>query len=256
MFSRRIKEMAFSKKKNPELTPEEKEKRRDHRRQRKFMNNLRKEFVKLVDEHPEIQYKLMEKEFGISLGEYDPVKEGKRKLEMLIVDKAIEAINKDPGLQEELALIYLRNQAGDFGIQVDSPEVQREREMSGFRQTKEIMDMFGIKTNPSWINVVMNSPVIKEAIKAIGQIVAARQASQPSPPHEDYRLYAIEINGELVELTAEEFKAYELIKNKIIPSKNAGTANPTTDTIPIPVPGVDGINISKTDIQPDKNSNN
>jgi len=243
--------MAFSKKKTKDLTPEQKEQKEKQKQQRKFRKMAYKDLIRLAEEHPQIKYKLIEKEFGITLPEYDPVKESEQKLEKLIVDKAIDTIKDDRDLQEQLALRYLHNKAGDLGIEIDSPEVQLEKQKEQFRQTKEIMEMLGIKTNPSILDALKNPMVIAEIIKLAGQFVASRQAS-PAP--ESNRTYAVEVDGKLIELTAEEHTAYKLLKNKLQLAPNIDTPNSSKEKIPIS--GIDGIDISKTNIQPEKHSDN
>ena len=239
--------MGLSRKKDKiKLTPEQREQKID----RKLRNIARVALIKLAEAHPEVMNKLIEKEFGITVPVYDPVRESEQKLRISIIDYARDMINNNPKLQERLAAGFLSSNAEDLGIEFDSPEIRLEKDKKRIQQIKEIMEMLGVKTNPSIWDDLKDPKVILGLINIADQIIALWRSN---PIQESNRIYVVNINGKETEMSPEMYNAYKLT-NKSPQARDTDVT--TSNKEHMHIPDIISGHIAKASVQPDKISEN
>ena len=188
-----------------------------------------KQLVDLAMVNPEVKRQLIEREFGIKIPEWDPLKEEKEKIHKVIMDKAADKIESNPKLVDNLSHGLIQKYALELGIQSsDSPKTPFERELQQIEQYREIKERLGFKDNNSIWDSFKNPQVIMGLLGLAAQVTSMIR-SDPKPSE---LIYVVTVDGKDTEMTEEEYNAYKQRGTMATSSKASHTAGVLTEEAP------------------------
>lgn len=180
-----------------------------------------KYYIAKVEKDPKLMDPYIEKFLGLEIPSVDPVKEGKIKLQVTIIEKTIEEINKNPGLAKRLSLATIEELAG---IKVDhrgeegyDGEGHSLSAMGQFLQKideyEELSDRLGRGRSGGFLGMdgntiglilrsFLNALGLTKGIGGMGQLTG-QPGDQPVSP---LRRYVAEIDGQMKELSEDQYQ--------------------------------------------------
>jgi hypothetical protein len=228
---------------NRNTDPESREKAKRARKMNEF-------FIDLATKNPAWKEKLIEKEFGISAPSSSTKSEAdlkREELERSITDAALQAINSDPELKDELArqkayeILGSRPQSkredrNDMMVPYDD-ESSISKALREFREMKEFQEELGMgEKKSSFMDTFKDPEVMKTLLGFIANAVKPQgnsgyTSSQPQIITQPVKVYVVSVNGVDKELNETEYLQLKQSQQKSL--EQPKTESPENQSDPI-----------------------